>query len=87
MAEETVFTDGREAERLLNDPAFAKAMQRMENDTVRDWKAATTKEKREELHATIRAIRGVRDALDAMKGDKAMAEAKERTFGKQRKGS
>lgn len=74
-----VFVDGREAERLLNDPGFQKAMQRMENDTVARWKLAQTVGEREQCHATLLALEGFRGALQEMQGDKQMAEAHDRT--------
>ena len=77
-----VFVDGREAERLLQDPAFQKALQRMENDTVAAWKLATEVKDREACHATLHALEGIRSALLAMSGDKAMADARERTTAK-----
>lgn len=79
-----VFKDGEAAERLLVDPAFVKAMQRLENDAVFRWKAAKTVEQREEIHATLRAVASIRDSLDAMKGDKRYVEGNDKLYGRKK---
>lgn len=83
---EDVFKDGTNAERLLTDATFLKAMQEIENDACEAWKISTTKEKREELFALVTAVGKLRTKLEAMKGAKIMAErmekSREKTFGK-----
>lgn len=77
-----VFADGREAERLLADPTFQKAFARLEQKYTDAWKLAKSKDDREHLHACVRAVGDVRGELEAMKGNKAIADAENKRFGK-----
>ena len=77
-----VFVDGREAERLLNDPTLKKAFDRIEGDYIARWKVAGDREKREHLHACVTAIADIRAQLNTMKQTKANAEAENKRFGR-----
>lgn len=76
--------DGREAERLLTDPILRKVFGQLEATYVAQWKMADTPAKREQFHACVKAIGDIRGQLEAMKSNKAMAEARDKTFGHKR---
>ena len=80
-----VFVDGREAERLVKDPTLTKALERIEQKTTERWRLAKSAAEREECHATMRAVDAVRVELQAMIGNKRMAEEREKTFGKSKR--
>lgn len=75
-----VFRDGQEAETLLNNATLTKAMARVEDGYIAQWKIAKTAEDREFLSACVRAIGDVRGKLEAMKGAKTMQEAEDRRY-------
>ena len=62
---------GREAARLLRDPAFLEAMVRAERMILSDWSQTHPSEvtRREELHAELRGLRRFRGRIQAMETD------------------
>lgn len=54
---------GEEAHRLLESALFKEAVQEVEQDIVRRWRAETDLAKREELHADSRAVGRITAAL------------------------
>ena len=68
MTDLNVIALGREAGRLLRDPAFVAALKNAEELIVADWSAtnATEVSRREELHADLRALKRLKNALQAI---------------------
>jgi hypothetical protein len=60
---------GRQADSLMNDPAFAAARAAYEADLFRLWKEATEVNAREQLWHECRALKGVTERLSALKTD------------------
>lgn len=82
MNEDKAILDAERVERFLADAAVQAAFQRAEENIIARWKAAKTKDTREELHADLRAIDSIKSALHAVIGDGQKAkhekEARER---------
>lgn len=70
-------TLGRGAERLMAEEAFEKAVERVEQDIISEWKVAETVGAREKAHARMEVLYDVVRALGAVRDDGAMEEAKE----------
>lgn len=77
-----LFVDGREAERLLNDPTFQKALARLEKKYVDTWKLEKNAATREHLHACVKALEGIQGELRIMVESKELTEASDRRLGK-----
>jgi hypothetical protein len=71
MSDINVIALGREAGRLLSDPAHKAAMAKAEAYIVREWAATNASEvsRREELHAELRALKRLQGALQAIHTD------------------
>ena len=61
----------REAQRILDSPVFQEAVERAEQQTVKEWRAAETQEEREQLHGRINGIPVIQRQLRVLAGDKA----------------
>jgi hypothetical protein len=71
MADYNVIALGREAERLLRDPALLEGFDRAHNLIIAEWSATEPREaaRREDLHAELRALRRLKGRLHAMATD------------------
>ena len=71
---------GREAARLLRDPAFLEAMARAERAILNDWATTHPSEhtRREELHAELRGLRRFKGRIQAMETDGKQIDDKRR---------
>jgi hypothetical protein len=77
-----IAVDGREAERLLNDPTLKKVFARLEEVYVSQWKIAKSKDDREKFHSNVTALGDIWAALGTMKTTKALAESEDKRFGR-----
>jgi len=62
-----IIEEGFHAERLLTDPVFCEAVEKLEDKWTVAWKRATDVETREKLWALVTALYAVRDELDGTK--------------------
>ena len=52
--------DGREAERLLKDPTFQKACDRLERKYLEKWRIANNTAEREACHALVKGLDNIK---------------------------
>lgn len=57
---------GRSLQRIWEDADFQALFAQLRSDTLTDWVAAKTKEKREELHADVRALDRLQEKFHAL---------------------
>ena len=69
--DQDVLALGRNAARLLRDPAFVAAMDRAEQLILAEWSQSNASEhtRREELHAELRGLRRLLGRLQALELD------------------
>lgn len=70
---------GKDAEALVADERFQRVLRETEDRLVEEWKGETTKEKRENLHAEVRALRRFMGRLKADITHGKIATESERT--------
>lgn len=51
--------DGQQAERILNDPVFQRAVEQTEEKYVREWKTSEDPAERERLHARVNGLQDI----------------------------
>jgi hypothetical protein len=65
MSREQEVMEGREAGRLLSDPAFDRATTRLREQYLAEFEMSTTSAQRDQIHARLRALADLRGLLDA----------------------
>lgn len=70
---------GRKAEEVLNNPVYADAYTRIEQEITRKWRESRDKEEREQLHQLLRMLDKARTVLEStMRSGKVAAKELER---------
>lgn len=65
MTDEQKAQRGKDAQAVLDNPAYRDAYAQIESRLVDTWKAARTPEDREECHQLLRVLEKVHGVLDA----------------------
>ena len=68
---------GKDAERLMAEPAFASACEQVETNLIAEWKRADTISDRELAHRLITALYMVVGQLGVLSGDGLIEKQKE----------
>lgn len=77
MSDREIIELGRQARRLMDEPAFERAVSEVEQDIVAEWKSADMVGGREKAHAKMQVLFDLVEQLAAIYGAGLMEEEKE----------